>query len=339
MKQLFRKSEFFIGLTIIAISLFVGFLNESFYSVANIFDLLRSTVVIGILAMGVLLVLISGGIDVSFPAIAIFSYYATIKLLNVFHFDGGIIWILIVAAGIGLLLGLFNSIFIAFFKMQTLIATLGTATLYRGILFVFLGTTVINQIPNSLTNFGKSSIFKIASSDGTSGLSSTIILLVIVALVTWILLKYTIIGRGIYALGGDPTSAKRIGFNLTKLQIFIYGLVGIFSGIAGVVHGSTVRNANPFDLFGIELNVIAAVVLGGARITGGYGNVQGTLLGVFLVVLINNNLILMGVSSYWQKVVIGMLILVGTSITSYQSRMKANINLLGEEGGLHAINR
>lgn len=332
MKKVLRSSEFFIGLTIILISIFVGSVNESFFSISNIFDLVKSSVVVGILAMGVLLVLISGGIDVSFPAIAIFSYYATVKLLNSFGYEGGIVWILVVSALIGMLLGLFNSIFIAHFKMQTLIATLGTSTLYRGILFVFLGTTVINNIPSSIVDFGKSSIIKVETSNGTSAeLTSTVIILIIVAIITWLILKYTIAGRGIYAIGGDPISARRIGFNLKKLQIFIYGLVGVYSGIAGVIHGSTVRNANPFDLFGTELNVIAAVVLGGARITGGHGSVLGTILGVFLVVTINNSLILMGVSSYWQKVVIGMLILIGTSITAYQSKIKTTTNLL-EEG-------
>jgi simple sugar transport system permease protein len=329
MKQLIRKSEFFIGLTIILLSLLVGYFNNNFFSVMNIFDLLKSSVVVGILAMGVLLVLISGGIDVSFPAIAIFSYYATVKLLNEFDFHGGIIWILLISGAIGLLLGLFNSIFITYFKMQTLIATLGTATLYRGILFVFMGTVVINDVPASLIDFGKSSIIEIHRSNGANaGLSSSFLILMIVAFITWVLLRYTMTGRAIYALGGDPISARRIGISISKLQLFIYGLVGVFSGIAGVVHGSIVRNANPFDLFGIELNVIAAVVLGGARITGGHGSVIGSLLGVILVVTINNSLILMGVSSYWQKVVIGLMILVGTSITAYQSRIKTDLNLL-----------
>jgi simple sugar transport system permease protein len=330
--RLFRRSEFFIGITTVLTCLIIGLVNKEFFSVVNLFDLIKSSIEMGIMAMGVLLVIISGGIDVSFPAIAIFAYYATVKLLNALGFDGGVIWIFLVAGGVGLLLGLINSLFISYFKIPTLIASLGTSTLFRGVLLVFLGTTIINNLPDSLTRFGMSNLFRVAGANGASvGLSTSVVVLALMALATWLLLKYTMTGRGIYALGGDPISARRIGFSPVKLQIIIYALVGFFSGIAGVVHGSVVRNANPFDLYGMELNVIAAVVLGGARITGGHGTVTGTVFGVFLVVVINNSLILMGVPSYWQKVVIGLLILIGTGISANQSRLNTKAMLLEEK--------
>ena len=126
------------------------------------------------------------------------------------------------------------------------------------------------------------------------------------AVIVWFLLKYTMLGRGIYALGGSREAAERAGFNIPRIQYFIYGTVGFLAGIGGIVYASLNRQANPQELVGTELNVIAAVVLGGASITGGRGTVIGTLLGVALVVIMNNSLVLIGVPSEWQRVVIGV---------------------------------
>jgi simple sugar transport system permease protein len=143
---------------------------------------------------------------------------------------------------------------------------------------------------------------------------------VLVVIVVWLLLDYTMLGRGIYALGGAREAAERAGFNVTRIQYFIYATVGLVSGIAGMTFGSLARQANPQDIVGMELNVIAAVVLGGAQLTGGRGTVIGTVLGVILVVIANNSLILIGVPSVWQRVVIGAIILIGTGIPAIQAR-------------------
>src|SRR5579884_4076771 len=127
------------------------------------------------------------------------------------------------------------------------------------------------------------------------------------------------------SVGASTRSAARgrrqsAGFPIRRIQLFIYSFVGVLSGIAGLTYGSLNRQANPFDIVGSELDVIAAVVLGGAQITGGRGSVVGTLLGVFLVVIMNNSLILAGIPSVWQKVVIGVIIIIGTGIPAFQQR-------------------
>ena len=124
-------------------------------------------------------------------------------------------------------------------------------------------------------------------------------------------------------MGGNTEAAQRSGFNVTRLRFLIYGLVGALSGIAGIIHAATLRNANPFDLVGTELTVIAAVVLGGAHITGGRGTVTGTVLGVLLIVVMNNSLILLGIPSYYQRVVIGLIIIVSTAVTSQRGLRQA----------------
>jgi simple sugar transport system permease protein len=144
--------------------------------------------------------------------------------------------------------------------------------------------------------------------------------MIAIVIMVWLLLKYTMLGRGIYALGGAPEAAERAGFNVTRIQYFIYGFVGLLSGIAGMTFGALARQANPQDLVGTELNVIAAVVLGGAYLTGGRGTVIGTLLGVILVVIANSSLILIGVPTVWQRVVIGIIILIGTGVPAIQER-------------------
>ena len=121
------------------------------------------------------------------------------------------------------------------------------------------------------------------------------------------------LGRAIFAIGGNSDIAQRLGFDVRGVQIFVFTYAGLLAGIAGMVHVASNRIANPFDLNGLELTVIAAVILGGARITGGSGTVLGTLMGVVLVVLVNNVLILVGIPSTWQKVIIGAFIIAAGS--------------------------
>jgi simple sugar transport system permease protein len=229
----------------------------------------------------------------------------------------------LIAGLIGLLLGLFNAVFISYFKLPTLIVTLGTANAFRGFMLAFIGTRIITNLPKGWVRFSRSTLIEVTQDDGSKFfLSSAVILLLLFILFAWVLLRYTMLGRGIYAIGGDRIAAERAGFNITRIQFFIYGFVGFLSGIVGVTHASLIRNANPFDLVGSELTVIAAVVLGGASITGGRGSVLGTVLGIFLIVIMNNSLILLGIPSYWQKVVIGLIIIISTGSTAYQSRKK-----------------
>jgi simple sugar transport system permease protein len=131
------------------------------------------------------------------------------------------------------------------------------------------------------------------------------------------------LGRGIFALGGDPVATERAGFNVRGIQFFIYCFVGLLSGVAGVLHSTFMRNANPFDLVGLELMVIAAVVLGGASITGGRGSVFGTVIGVAFIVVIDNSLILAGIPTYWQRIVTGAIIVLSTAATAQRARAEA----------------
>jgi simple sugar transport system permease protein len=295
----------------------VGTINPAFLSLANTFDLLKSSVVMGLLAIGVLLVLISGGIDVSFTAVAAFSMYVTCRILVAVDSTGSFLIALILAAFVGAGLGLINAVFISWFRLPTLIVTLGTASVFRGFLLAFIGTAIINNLPAGMVRFSRWTVFdgRLPTGD-TVGLNVSFFLLLLFALGAAVFLRYTVAGRGIYAMGGNADAAERAGFNLTRLRFLIYGLVGGLSGVAGLVHASMMRNADPFDLVGTELTVIAAVVLGGASITGGRGTIIGTLLGVGMMLVINNSLILLQIPSYWQRVAVGLVLIVATGVSA-----------------------
>lgn len=332
MKNLLQKTEFIVALVLVGLSLIIGAINPTFFSLSNLFDTMRNGTVVGILALGVMIVIISGGIDVSFTAIAVFSLYATTKLMLAWQYQGNVFLMYSIAAFIGLLLGFLNAWLIYSFKLPTLIATLGTQSLIRGFLLFFIDSQYIRNLPAGMASFGKTQWFvtQIGEGPAKTSLHPGFFILVVSAIVVFLILKYTMVGRGIYALGGAPEAAERTGFDTRGIMFFIYGFVGFLSGIGGMTYGVFSRQANPFDLVGTELDVIAAVVLGGTTITGGRGTVIGTLLGVLLVTVLKNSLILVGIPSAWQKVVIGIVLIIGTGIPAYralkaQKQLSANI--------------
>jgi simple sugar transport system permease protein len=327
-RSILRSNEALVAITLVALCLYIGFSNPVFFTVGNLFNLLRSSIVIGIFAMGVLIVIISGGIDVSFTAVGVFALYSTTRILLAFAPDAPIIVAFILAGGIGLGLGLINAFFISRFNLPTLIVTLGTLSMFHGFLLFAIGNQIIRNIPPAMTEFARSSLVQVQMTRGIANLHPGIFITLFTALIVWFLLRYTMLGRGIYALGNSREAAERAGFNIPRIQYFIYGFVGLLSGIAGMTFGALNRQANPQDIVGMELNVLAAVVLGGASLTGGRGTVIGTILGVALVVIANNSLILIGVPATWQRVVIGVIILIGTGVPAIQAK-RAGKQLVG----------
>jgi simple sugar transport system permease protein len=298
--------------------------DPAFFSLPTLFDLLRNSIVTGIFAIGVLVVLVSGGIDVSFTAIAAFAMYSTTLALKNLGIDVPWYGAFALSILIGTGLGLVNAIFIAGFRLPTLIVTLGTLSVVRGFLLTFVGSQLISNVPSGMREFSQLILFRGTTAEGYFySLPWAFVALVLVVVGTWFLLYRTLLGRKIFAIGGSEESARRIGIGVRGVQVFIYAYVGALSGLAGIIHASLARVANPFDLVGLELSVIAAVVLGGARLTGGYGTITGTLLGLALIVLVSNSLILLGIPSTWQSVVIGALILLGTGLPAYQAKRAA----------------
>ena len=321
--RLTRSPEWFTVALILLTSLAVGAVNPHFFELATVFDLLQSATTTGIFAMGTLVVLASGGIDVSFTAIAALMMYSLTKFALALWPDAPFVLILVAGAIGGMLLGTVNGVLVHRLRAPSLIVTIGTLYLFRGVLLTFVGTLDIMNLPRSMEQFGQIPLFFYTTADGLrAALPVSVIALVLAAILTWWLLNRTMMGRGVYAMGGNVSIAERLGYNLRALRLFVFGYAGLLAGLAGILHASTNRLASPFGLVGTELDVIGAVILGGARITGGTGTVPGTLLGVALVTLINGVLILVGIPTTWQKVIIGAFILVAGIANALSARSR-----------------
>lgn len=299
----------------IVLAILFSIANPVFLSAPNLIDLLRNAIVTGIFAIGVLIVLASGGIDVSFTAIGAFALYATTKLLIVSGVHLPMVAVFAIAIAIGVALGLVNGLLIGLLGLPTLIVTLATLSLFRGALLTFVGTLYYGTIPAEMVAYSRQPLLAFHLASGRIvQLPMAFLNFALVAGLAALILSGTMFGRKIYALGGSEEAAERIGINVRRVKLAIFMLAGGIAGLAGITHVTLIRIANPFDLVGSELNVIAAVVLGGARITGGHGTVSGTIIGVLVITMINSSLLLIGVPTYWQRLVVGALILVGTGL-------------------------
>jgi len=332
--KLFRNNELYLFIIIVLFSVVITIINPSFLTIENMFDLIKSSSGMAILAMGMFIVLLSGGIDVSFTAVAIAGQYVAVNTLIATGVDN-LLLAFAISCAVGVFLGAVNAVFISLFNLPTLITTLGTLSLFHGALTEFVGTKSINtgQLPDCFKSFGHMNILTLTRADGTTyGLSVFALVLLGVIVLSWLILRYTVLGRGIYAIGGNYTAARRGGLNIRFIQFFIYMYVGFLAGIMGVMHLSLIRYSNPNYIVGTELSVIAAVVIGGSRITGGSGSILGTILGVIMIVILEKNLVLIGLSSYWHQFFIGLIIIVGVSATYIQNRMRSGRSVLA--GGM-----
>lgn len=288
----------------------VGAINPGFWQLANLFDVLRASVVEGLFALGVLVVLAAGGLDVSFSAIAALVMYTVTLVVSKYLPGLGILPILLAGLFGGAVLGALNGVLINLLKAPALIVTIATQYAFRGFLLTFVGTALFMNIPASMTHFGQIALFSQVSDAGLRvQFPAYFLIFVLAAIVTWALLNHTLLGRAVYACGGKPDIAARLGFNVARVRVFVFAWAGMLAGLAGILHVTSNRLANPFDLAGSELAVIAAVVLGGARVTGGKGTVGGTIAGILLITLVDNVLIQVGIPSTWRTAVVGAFIL------------------------------
>lgn len=307
------NNEGLLAVVILVVVVAMSLASPSFFTANTFFALVRSSMVPLIFALGVLLVLISGGIDVSFQAIAIFAAYATVDRVLAIGADPGPLVIILGAMAVGALLGLVNGVVIARFRLPTLIVTLGTQSIFTGVLIAYIGSVYISAagLPASVSSLSGAHLVDVA---GGGFLHAMILPVMVLTVLVGLMLSRTVFGRSIYAIGGDVEAARRVGIRVVRTQVWLYVLVGALAAFGGVLHVVLGRNANPQSLVGTELDIIAAVVLGGASIFGGRGSVLGTVLGVVLVQLINNNLVLLGIPSTWQRAAVGVLLLLGVGV-------------------------
>lgn len=291
--------------------------NGQFLTMQNLFDLLTSYAFVGILALGLLVVRIAGGIDISFTATASVAQYVALAVANAY----GANWLTVcaMAMAIGAALGAINAVLIQKLRIPSIIVSIATLNVFYGLLIFFTGGKYIYSLPDWFAagifwfefDWGK---------DASYGVNLQMLALAICFLVTWLLLNRTNIGRQIYAMGGNADAARRLGFHIFGLNMLVYCYMGIMAGVASLVQAQLAQSVAPTVLVGKELDVVAAVVLGGASLMGGVGTVLGTFLGLALLAVLQNGLILLGVSSYWSPLFVGFVILVSVSVTAWSQR-------------------
>jgi simple sugar transport system permease protein len=319
-KKLFKRTELYIFFAIVFLCILVQGRSGQFFTSNNLVDLTRSLVIPGIFSVGALMVIVSGGIDVSFTAIGALAMYATTMILLPANYSGPIFLPYVMGAVFGLAMGFLNGVLIAFFHFNTMVVTLGTSSLFTGILLGTLGAHDI-IVPEAMRRHGQTYLFRVYNTVANLGseMPMTIFILAGLLILVFIIFRYTMLGRAIFAIGGDEVSAQRSGFNVTGTKIFIYAFVGTVAGIAGVARVCMMQNCQPTSLNGMEMTVIAAVVLGGTRVTGVFGTLTGAILGIALMTIMSNSLILIGIPTYWQRVFTGAIIIIGTGVSAYQA--------------------
>lgn len=279
----------------------VSFLNPNFFSVNNLLNIFRQTSINAIIAVGMTLVILTAGIDLSVGSVLALCGAVAASMVAA----GLSIWLVIPATLLlGLLLGGLSGVIIAKGKVQPFIATLVTMTLLRGATLVYTDgrpiSTGFSAGADAFSWFGTGILF---------GIPAPIWLMALVFLAAWAMLQHTRWGRYIYALGGNEAATRLSGIRVDRIKIMVYGVAGMLSALAGIIVTARLSSAQPTAGTGYELDAIAAVVLGGTSLAGGKGKIVGTLLGALIIGFLNNALNLLDVSSYYQMIAKALVIL------------------------------
>lgn len=321
-----RKTEFYIFLVLVLASIAIQIISGGqLFEINTIVDISRSMIIIGMFGLCSLMVVISGGFDLSFPTLASLSYAAATTICLNFGWCQESAWAAFLISGaIGLVLGMVNGFIISRFKLNTMIVTLGTQTLFLGIsMGLFQLKEITSKLPLGLKKFGEANLFEVFSSNGMrSTMPVAILLFIALALIVWFILKYTMFGRSLYAIGGNEVSAERAGINVRRTKFWLYAMVGLICGLTGMLRVCMVQQAIPKSLNGWDLKVIPAIILGGASIYGGEGTVFGTMVAIGLITVVSNSLLLIGIDSYWQDFFNGLVILAGVTISAVQAKRR-----------------
>ncbi|AVD57298.1 MULTISPECIES: ABC transporter permease subunit [Heyndrickxia] len=296
-------------LAFILLFIVVAILNPSFIAPLNLLNLLRQVSINALIAFGMTFVILTGGIDLSVGSTLALSS-ALMAGMIVSGLDP--ILAIIVSAFIGALLGAVNGLFITKGKVAPFIATLATMTIYRGLTLVYTNG-------NPIAGLGDHLAFQLFGRGYFIGIPVPAITMVITFVILWFILHKTSFGRKTYAIGGNEKAAFVSGIKVDRMKWMIYSLAGLLAALAGSILTSRLNSAQPTAGVSYEMDAIAAVVLGGTSLSGGKGRIFGTLVGALIIATLNNGLNLLGVSSFYQQVVKGVVILIAVLIDRKKS--------------------
>ena len=308
-----HEGEVRLFVVLAALMLYLGFASPTFFTAGNLASLLNNNAVNVIWAVGLLVVLIAGGIDISFAVGASVAQYLTALAL---HAVGGGNWIYRPPVRGSLrnsASAASTPALIAGFRIISIIVTIATFNAFFGLLMFTTSGKSIYDLPDWWTDR-----IAVASLGAGGALTLPVAGMVAAMAATWFLISRTTTGRQIYAFGDNPEGARRAGVATVKIQFIAYGWLGLMAGIGGLMQVNLAQEVVPNALIGRELDVLAAAVLGGARLGGGRGSVLGCFLGVMLVAVVQNGLNLLGVSPYAFKMLIGLTILAAISLSNFE---------------------
>lgn len=281
----------------------LSILTDTFLTQRNLLNVIRQVSIIGIISVGMMIVILTGGIDLSVGSIVAFSGVAATSFAHPDTYP--IIVPVLVGILAGTLLGAVNGFIVSKVKVAPFIATLGMLSVAKGLALVICnGRPVINLTET----------FKFIGGGYLLGIPVPILLLILVFIIGFILLNKTKYGRYIYAIGGNENAARVSGLNVAKFKFYAYVISGTLAGLAGMVLASRINAGQPNSGSGYELDAVASVVIGGTSLTGGLGSIFGTLLGVLIIGVVNNGLDLLNVSSYYQLIAKGVIIVLAVAM-------------------------
>ncbi|PLR83492.1 sugar ABC transporter permease [Bacillus sp. V33-4] len=309
-----EKASHFLGkygmlLILIALVVLMSILSPTFFTSGNLLNIVRQMSIIGIVAIGVTMVIITTGIDLSSGSvIALVSVMvATFAQPNSYP----LVVAIFIGLGIGLLAGVINGTIIAKGKIAPFIVTLGMMTAARGAALLFSDGRPIGNLSPTFTFIGQGTLL---------GIPVPIFIFAFVGIISYMLLNHTKFGKYVYAIGGNEQAAIIAGVNVVKYKILIYGYAGLLSSVAGIVLTSRIASGQPTAGTMYELDAIAAAVIGGTSLTGGIGTIGGTIIGALIIGVMNNGLDLLNVSSYWQQILKGAIIVIAVLIDSRKNK-------------------
>ena len=305
MRQLMRVA----GMLPVLLLLCVGFslMSDNFFSAQNFSIISQQASINVVLASGLTFVILTGGIDLSVGSILAVSAVVALLISQV----PGLSSLAIPAGlGIGLLLGLVNGVLVAFGKLPAFIVTLGGLTAMRGI---------ARLIGEDKTVFNPDLSFAFIGNDTLFGVPWLVVIALVVVTLSWLILRRTVLGVQIYAVGGNPEAARLSGIKVWKVLLFVYAISGLLAGVGAIMTSARLMAANGLQMGqSYELDAIAAVILGGTRFTGGVGTIVGTLIGALIIATLSNGLILLGVSDIWQYIIKGVVIIGAVALDRFR---------------------
>lgn len=319
-RLLLEGRAFFALIAIVAV---FSFLSPNYFTVSNFLIMASHVAIYGILAVGMLLVILNGGIDLSVGSILALSGVVAGALMQGVELPAlGVIlyppvWaVVVLTCTLGALVGAVNGVLIAWFKVPAFVATLGVMYVARGVALLMTNGLTYNNLSGrpELGNTG----FDWLGFNRLAGIPISVLVLSGIAILAGLMLSRSAFGRWLYASGGNERAADLSGVPVKRVKITVYTLSGILSAIAGLVLSSQLTSAGPTAGTTYELTAIAAVVIGGAALTGGRGTVRGTMLGAFVIGFLSDGLVIIGVSSYWQTVFTGAVIVLAVLMNSIQ---------------------